>query len=411
MNFKMNKAMALVTVLIVTFLLFSLAGAFLLLTTNERILNERYYENLIALGLAEAGVDYAVWEINFGGELEDWIGDNPKMFSMNNFEDADGNVYGDINISVYGPGEDEVTIISEGVLSSFTGPVVRSRVRVLLRRHRLFNGAIIAIRKIEVGGTSDIDSYDSSLGLYGGSNVGENGDLVTNYHGEPAVSIYGHADVRGDAVTGPDGTVSITGSAKLSGDINDDADIFMPPVIVPSSLKNLPSGGNLSLNQKNDSLELEAGNYKFSSLRLGGQATLTLNGEKGDVNIYLTGNPSVTTIAQSQIIVTNGKANIYFDGDLSIGGQGILNLGGDPSDFTLLGTESASDVSLAGIGKFYGTVYAPSSDYKISGNTDIYGAIAANNVSTIGTEGIHFDEELLNDGPAIGYDPYAWQEK
>lgn len=406
----MNKAMALITVLIVTFLLFALAGSFLLLTTNERILNERYFENLIALGLAEAGVDYAMWEINFGDELDDWIGENPKTLTINNFEDADGNVYGDINISVYDPGEDEVTIISEGTLSSFTGPAVSRKIRVLLCRHKLFGSAIVAIRKIDIGGTSDIDSYDSSLGLYGGDNVGENGDIITNYQAEPAISIYGHANVRGDAITGPDGTVSIIGSAVLTGDINDTADVFMPPVTVPGSLENLVSGGSLSLNKQKDSLELGAGNYKFNSLRLGGKATLTLDAEEGDVNLYFTGNPSITTVAQSQIIIKNGKANIYFDGDLSIGGQGILNEGEDPSDFTLFGTESASNISLAGIGQFYGTCYAPSADYKISGNSDLYGAIAADNVSTIGTEGIHFDKELPNDGPAIGYDPYAWQE-
>jgi Tfp pilus assembly protein PilX len=99
----MNKGMALITVLIFTFLLFALVGFFLSLVTNARLINERYHENLIALGLAEAGVDYAIWEINFGGGdfsvAEGWSGTNPKTTTINNFQDTDSNIYGDINIS------------------------------------------------------------------------------------------------------------------------------------------------------------------------------------------------------------------------------------------------------------------------------------------------------------------------
>src|SRR3990167_9538651 len=104
----MKNGMALITVLIITLLLFVLVGAFLLLSTNALHINERYAKNLIALELAEAGVDYAVWEINFGGgdftAGEGWSGSDPKTATISNFQDSDGDVYGDIEISVYDPG-------------------------------------------------------------------------------------------------------------------------------------------------------------------------------------------------------------------------------------------------------------------------------------------------------------------
>ena len=410
--------MVLITVLIIVLLLFALVGAFLFLATNARRINARYNENLVALGLAEAGVDYAIWEINFGdGDFsaqEGWSGVNPKTTTINNFQDADGNIYGDINIWVSNPGTDEVAILSEGSFSSITGPTVKRQIRVKLERHKLFQYAILTGETIDIGGAANkIDSYDSSKGSYGepydGSiNIGQNGDIVTNEQGDPSITLRGGAAVEGDATTGPSGTVSITGSATLSGETDDTAEVFIPPVTVPDSLKNLISEGDLSLDGQN-SLEFFSGDYKYDSLNLSAKATLTLN---GDVNLYFTQNPSINTNAQSQIIIKNGKTNIYFDGDINIAGQGASNEGGDPSDLTFYGTDTVSTINLAGIGEFFGTFYAPEADYfYISGNSEIYGAVVGKNVSLTGSAIIHYDENLITDGPAIGYDPYVWQEK
>ena len=406
----MKNGMALITVIIITLLLFAIIGSFLFLTTNARIINERYHENLIALGLAEAGVDYAIWEINFGGgDFSGWSGTNPKTTTINNFQDAYSSVYGDIAISVYNPGSHDVAIISQGTLSSITGPTVSRRVRVLLKEHKLFKYAILAAEIIDINGNENkTDSYDSSLGPYGGANIGTNGDIITNGRENPAISIQGDAAVNGDATTGPGGTISVGGSAELNGTPGDDAEVFMPSVIVPESLTSLSSGGAISLGSS-DSLELFTGNYKYNSLDLTSKAKLILN---GDVNLYFTQNPSIATGAQSQIVVKNGEANIYFNGDVSITGQGVLNEGGYPSNLTFYGTDSVTNISLAGIGAFYGCFYAPTAEYfYISGNSNIYGSVVGKNVSLTGNAAIHYDERLMEDSPTIGYDPYAWQEK
>lgn len=409
----MNRAIALITVLIIAFLLFALVGAFLFLAMNARRLNERYHENLIALGLAEAGVDYAIWEINFDkGDFNGWSGGNPKTTTINDFEDPDGNIYGDINISVYDPGKDKITIISEGTMSSVTGPGVSRKIRVLLGEHKIFNYAVLTAETIEIGGNAVIDSYNSSLGSYDKKdNIGQDGDLATKGAGDPAITIFGSAFVSGNAATGPTGTVSIEDSATLSGTTGDNVDAFLPSVSVPDELKGQESAGPLSLDKKKDSLKFEAGNYKYDSLSLTGKGTITLDGKKGPVNLYFTQDPSITTKGKDQIIVKGGEANIYFNGDVNIVGEGVRNKSEDPSNFTLYGTDSVSNINLSDIGEFYGTCYAPLAEYSISGNSDIFGAVAGKKLSLTGNAKIHFDKQLKNDGPGIGYDPYAWQEK
>ena len=409
----MNKGMALISVLIIVLLLFALIAAFLLLTTNARLINERYHENLIALGLAEAGVDFAIREMNFGNNDfsagEGWSGANPKTITKYNFADASGNIYGDIIIFVYNPWTAEVTVISEGVYNSISGPTVSRKVRVVLVEHKIHSYAILTADTIDIGGNSNkIDSYNSSLGPYGGANVGDNGDIITNGAGDPAISLRGGATIEGDANTGPSGTVTLAGSATLSGTTDDTADVFMPPVVVPQNLANSPSLGGLSLAGQ-QSLELTTGDYKYDSLSLSAQAVLTLN---GDVNLYLTQNPSISIAGQGQIITTNGEANIYFDGDASLAGQGVSNQGGNPADLTFFGTDSVSNINLAGIGEFYGTFYAPESDYfYISGNSEVFGAVVGKNVSLTGSATIHFDEYLQSNSPTMGYHPTLWQEK
>jgi len=398
--------------LIILFVIFALTGAFLFLATNARLINERYHENAMALYLAEAGIDYAIWEINYGGaDFSDWTGDPAieATKSINNIQDADGNIYGNANISVYNMGQDVVTVRSTGTFSSITGPQVSRMIQALLKKHKLFNYAILTSDLIDVSGTANkIDSYDSSLGLYGGVNVGSEGTIVTNSTANPAITLRGGATIDGDVVTGPGGTATTAGGASYSGSPYANADIFMPSVVVPDNLQNATLQSAISL-AGNNTLELFSGDYRYKSITLSAKAQLILN---GDVNLYCTESPSITTEAQSQIIIKNGDASIYFDGDVSISGKGVLNESGAPSDLTFYGTDSVSNINLSGIGTFYGTFYAPGADYfYIAGNSELFGAVVGKNVSLAGTAQIHFDEQLMQDSPTIGYDPYYWEEK
>jgi hypothetical protein len=421
----MKKGIALIAVLIIVVLLLGLIGTFLYLITNARLLNARYDENLIALSLAEAGVDYAIWELNFSGadftSEEGWSGTTTKSKTITNFKDSEGTVYGDIYIEVQGLGSEPVTVISKGILpSSLLGHAVTRKIRVVLTGHKLSKYAIFTVDSIKVGGKALIDSYDSSIGDYGVTyeeggeekiNIGQDGDVITTGDGDPAIKIYGSSDVQGDAGTASGGVVSVEGSATLSGGTDDNVDGIIFPTSVPDDFDYMTSDGDLSISKEADSVELGAGYHMYDSLSLSGKGTITLNAENGDVNLYLIQNPSIRSIGQSQIIVTSGTANVYFEGDVNLGGQGVFNESVDASTLTFYGTDNVSDISLTGIGEFYGSFYAPSADYNIIGDSKIFGSVTGKTVDMKGTSAIHFDVQLKNDGPSSGYDPQAWQEK
>jgi len=400
------KGLALVSALIITFLTFALVGAFLSLVTSARSINERYHENLIALGLAEAGADYAIREFNFGENdftaAEGWEGVNPKSITLYDFQDADENVYGDISITVNNPGSSAIAIAAMGTISSASGPDIVRTVRVMAREKRLFEYAVLTSDSITLSGNGEIDSYDSLLGPYGGSNVGSEGDIVTNGTGNPAISLSGaNAAVNGDANTGSGGGISDPHNG-ITGETSDTANEELHSVEVPAELQTLDSSGNL-----NASTTLASGNYKYDSIGLAGNKTVTL---MGNLDMYITG--GISTSGSSQIIMAPGSdVDIYFDGDVNLSGQGIWNQGEDPSALTLYGTGSVSNINLSGNSDFSGAIYAPSADVSLTGNGDIFGAVVSETMTMSGNGSVHFDVNLKESSPVIGTVIYAWQEK
>ncbi|MBN1872528.1 MAG: hypothetical protein JW800_08150 [Candidatus Omnitrophica bacterium] len=406
---RKDSGVALISVVISTMLLSVLIGGLLSAATRAKVINIRHIRNLDALQLAEAGVDFAIWEINYGGADfstgDGWSGTNPMTNTIDDFQDSSGNVYGDVIVYVYDHGSDFVTVMADASVDpGISGPPISRQVYVKLEEHTIFDHALLAQDDIDVAGLGSIDSYDSSLGPYGGTNIGEDGDIITNSDDEQAIRVHGDVIVHGDATTGPGGTVAIIGTGGITGSIGDTAEEFIPPVVVPSGLQGLISQGDI-----NTTMTLYTGDYKFDSINLTSSKTLTLD---GDINLYLVGDPSLRTLANAQIIVTNGAVNIYFDGDINLEGLGILNTSSSPENLAFYGTQSVTSVNLAGVGQCYGVFYAPSASFSISGTSDVYGAIVGNDISVSGSASIHYDKELGGGGggPTIGYDPYVWSE-
>ncbi|MBN1872307.1 MAG: hypothetical protein JW800_07020 [Candidatus Omnitrophica bacterium] len=406
-----DKGMALITVLIITLLLFGIAGSFLLLGTRARYLNERYYDNLVALSLAEAGIDFAMQEINYGGcDFSGWTDvAGVKRFTVNDFNDGAGTVYGTIVIDVHNPSS-KPEIYATGSVSTPSGPAISRTVQAILKEHKLFQYAMLTELGITLNGTPSVDSYDSSIGDYnevvdGVNNLSQNGDIVTNAEADPSIKLIGTVDLYGDAVTGPDGTVLIDGASSMTGAIDNGADEFIPPVQVPLDCQNAALGSAITADITIDS-SLVGQYHKFPSISIATTDTVTLI---GDLDIYITGD--ITSTAQSQIIITSGSTvNIYFDGNVDLSGKGVINQDSSPSTLTFYGT-SSTNINLAGIGEFYGTFYAPNATlFSITGNSEIFGAVVAKDISHSGTAGFHYDEYLKENGPTLGFDVLGWNE-
>jgi len=140
---------------------------------------------------------------------------------------------------------------------------------------------------------------------------------------------------------------------------------------------------------------LTEGTYKMSSLSISGQGSLC----------------------------TEGKVILYVDGNIDIGGNGVLNASALPTNLLIYATNNCTSVSVHGNGNFYGAVYAPNAAITINGSpsASMYGAATGKNVTITGNGAFHYDVALGRVGEwetsttsttytISGYSRYAWRE-
>ena len=231
--------------------------------------------------------------------------------------------------------------------------------------------------------------------------------MGTNGDQDGAVTVNGdNAQVNGDASTGPAGTIE--GEENITGAKTQNNNFQLSAVSIPSDLSGLSDGGGMHLSNDDDSDSLSAGDYQFSSIRISG-GTLTLN---GTVRIYLTDSHSLT-ISGGGSLAVNGQLELYTTGDCNVGGNGIVNDSELPSNLIVYSTyETAGEsdgFTLSGNAAFYGAVYAPNANLKVSGDGDIYGSLVGKTAAVTGNGDIHYDEALQDLGGGE-YTVSGWKE-
>ncbi len=327
---------------------------------------ERNKNKIIAFQKAEAGLDQAIVELtddqNYSGMAYIPLGDEggysvtvcPPTCGGDLTEPTDANVRM-IQTTGFAPDNDPTS-------TAYSSRSVISHVNVAGSSG--FDFAIFAGDDISMSGNAVVDSYNSDEGAYNAATAYDNGNIGTDSTTADTVSLSGNVAVNGDVTVGPNGNpssvVTTTGNAVISG-TGSSATQAKNYQLIGSSDTSL---GALSLSG-NTNYVLPTGSYRYSSLKISGNAKLT----------------------------TTGAVKIYVDGTISISGNGVSTASNKPSNFLLYSTAGAS-VSLSGNGNFYGAVYAPESDVSISGNGQTYGAVVSETYSQTGNGKVHFDESL-----------------
>lgn len=400
-----KKAVALIIGVSVVMMLTVLSTAILTRSVSEGSHARRYVDSTQAFWLAEAGAQRAVSEL--GGSWSGWTDDG-----------VDNKIISDVTL---GPGTYSVFVsdVSSTTINpviTATGHVPDSSTTNRIERDILvdiavtikspFNYAGYGKSVVALSGGGQTDSYDSSLGAYGGGNVGSGGDLGTDSSAAGAITLEGTSIVNGNANTGSGGTVTVGADATLNGTPSDSCAENYNSVTIPSDLDALTSGGNYSLTSPSS---LSAGDYKFSSISLSSDGVLTLN---GTVRIYVSGNINITGNAQ---IVVSDNVHIYTDGKVSAAGNGIANNTNIPANLLIYSTYSGGGdgVKFSGSSDFYGAVLAPDARIKISGGGDAYGSLIGDNFTVTGGGNIHYDEALtsVTEGGSTSYSVGSWQDQ
>jgi hypothetical protein len=218
-----------------------------------------------------------------------------------------------------------------------------------------------------------VDSYDSSLGEYGSQPVGENGHVCSN--GDIFVK---SGEIHGDATPGEGHDVILSGNALVTGSTDSHSDVEYSRAEL----------GDADTANDNDSVDPNVwdnqGNLKIPTSRV-----LEFSGG----TIYIEGDLHIN----GEFRIT-APTTVYVMGDAYIAGQGFVNTTKIPANlkvFVLAESRSAvGKADFAGSSNFYGVVYAPTVDVKVSGNSDFFGAVVGRTLQFNNDGGVHYDEAL-----------------
>ena len=229
------------------------------------------------------------------------------------------------------------------------------------------NLGIVGINSLTMKGTPETDSYDSSKGPYGGSNISDYGNIGSN----GAIDLQGNPTVNGWAYYSASG--SINGIAHADGYGELVQPLSYTAVSAPTSYDNssIASSGyidsnnppNFTMHGNNAAVTLASGTYYFNNFSATG-GTITVSGA---VTIYIAGSLSLT-------------GNVS-DGEI-------------PANMNIQVLPSSTSVSFGGNSALYAIINAPSTPVTGGGTGDFYGSVIGQTLDLGGTGAVHYDDSL-----------------
>lgn len=226
---------------------------------------------------------------------------------------------------------------------------------------------MIGLNGITFNGNGYTDSYNASQGPYSAGSAHHKGSISSNGN----INLSGSVKIDGDARCGVGMTTTIQGSATVTG-LNAPlgAVVKFPSVTLPSSYTSLGD-----INMSSGTVSIAGGTYYLNNLTLSGSATVIWTG------------PTVLYIGNSYNVSGNASITTY----QNLPANRILNF-----------LPSCTSASWTGTNQCVGELYAPDTDFTISGTVDMYGRVTAKSLTVGGTAGLHYDESL---SPAGGTTP------
>lgn len=446
LHLRSRRGSALLSVLIFSFVIaFVLASQLSLSRGATRLSNRGFYTNA-ALGLAETGLEQAMWSLTaaLNGDAGAWSGwttsgdDASRKFS--DFDFGKG-ATGEVNVSVSGYAGTEPVVLAKAriTLGDGTGTVEKwlklsvassgSPTAPPDRSRSLFAYGLLARESIYANGGAWLDSWQSdpdnnpatpsvpwSAGV-----ARDNARVAVQSTANGALWIDG-ADVYGAAAVGGanssglkmkdwDGWIGPRSGAaasqkyrvvpgSLSFDfaasyqtVNDPTGTTVQaPYVLPRNV----SGPPYYISSESIGTTGQTTVLQMNKLTVEGAATLTI---KGDVTIFLppSGAETIKVGGSGKILLENGATlSIYTPGNITVSGAGIAN-SGPPSSVQIWSTRNgggSQSISLQGSGALNAVIYAPDADLTLPGHTDFSGAAVVRTARLTGSGAFHYDESL-----------------
>ena len=237
---------------------------------------------------------------------------------------------------------------------------------------------IVGLDSVRISG-GYTDSYSSSSGAYGGSNVASNSTVASN----GSINLSGSASIHGSTYDYTANGVSTSGSSSVTGSQNTLSTALSYPVASAGSAATinnnsaisssyLDGSGNLNVPSGSNCI-IPAGTYYFSSLNTSGSGMITIS----------------------------GAVQIYVNGKITLSGGSIANPSQIPSNLQVYNLSSQTTV-ISGGSAMYGQIYAPLSDMTYSGSAGFYGTMVGETITISGGGNIHQDLSAWSIGGTPG---------
>jgi Tfp pilus assembly protein PilX len=394
-----EQGFVLIVGMIVMVVLLLLAVPFLYQLSFEKRLTDKSYKSSAAFFLAEAGVDRAIWELNYG-DISTWDGDSSlRTMAISSFQTPNGNVIGDIDIRIEEPNADNPVVESTGRVASVGSlQVISKTTRIVLKRGGsppIFDYGAFGDVSVEIESNAIFDSYDSRVGLYGGSNIGCQADVGTNATTLGCIDLYSNAEIHGNAFSGPESDPDQVIITRANSQIYGEKLALSRPKEMPSIT--IPEGllyrGDYFLGGTDCDAINQSGEYTSFRLDSGAKVTIT-----ADVTLYISGEFSM--LSNTQLEIAEGASlAIYLGGSFVQGSNSqINNLSQDPTQLLLLGTDSFNSImEWNSNSQFWGAVYVPRAEVNFNSNADFFGSLIANRIDSISSNTkIHYDGALAD---------------
>jgi hypothetical protein len=373
-------------------------------------MTKTFNDSIKALYVAEAGLQRALSDLKID---ENWFDGDINGFTSTGINTSAyvPVQYNSISPIDYGNGTYYVEVKKDpdnakNLFIRSTG-VVRGQERItgiIAQRKTVFDYGILTDGLIQLSNNVIIDSYNSTAGVYGGSNVYNNGNIRTNAGdgagGSYAVTLSNNSAVKGNVMIGPNGNINnditlannstVVGTKEVAAE-----SVVFEPVTVPSGL---PSRALVNLTN-NATININA-NGSYPSISAKNNAIINVT---GNVTVYVSGTFSMANNAYVNI-AAGSSLNLYLNGaQFNVANNTKMNnVSKDPSKLHIYGTNNVTSVNYSNNTDFYGTLYMPKAVINQANNVHFYGSIVGKSLGMANNFKIHYDEALSGTGPSIG---------
>lgn len=397
-KYNPERGTALAVTLLITMGMLILSMPFLTKFSVQYRATENTYRSFSASNLSEAGLERAIWELNYG-DISTWDGDDLlRTYSLPSIQASSGNVVGNILITVATPAGSNPIIESTGQIDISDNVLQSKTTRIVLERKGgvpLFDVGVFAKESVTLASNLTID-----------------GDVGVNATYPGAVTIGNNSVVTGDVFCGPEGdplmAINLNGTAQVLGQQTAaDEEKDFPSVSLPEGM--IYRG---DLYAQGNSVEItESG--EFSSFVLETGAVVEIS---GDVTLFVTGSFSLGSNTELRI-AEGGHLTLFLSGSLYLDSNCAVNNSlEDPTRLVIFGADSfTGTVNFNSNTPFYGALYMPQADLVFSSNVDFHGSAIGNSVVLNSNVDLTYAEELQDvDGLSDLNSPFvvkSWQEK